>query len=101
MKGHTALLNGDGPPQPMPELASVAFFIPGVMLTCSVFDVEGGGIGCPAGGGGDLPSSAQVGSVLGSWGKTTRDAARNKKRRKRRRTPIQDPSTHHLPSRTG
>ena len=27
-----------------------------------------------------LPSSAQLGSVLGSWGKTTRDAVRNKER---------------------
>ena len=31
--------------------------------------------------------------VLGSWGKTMRDAVRNKERWERRRTPTQDPST--------
>ena len=45
-----------------------------------------------------LPSSAQVGSVLGSWGKTTRGAVRNKQSLKRRRTPTQDPSTYHSSS---
>ena len=41
-----------------------------------------------------LPSSAQLGSVLGSWGKTMRDAVKNKESWKRRRTPTQDPSTY-------
>ena len=31
--------------------------------------------------------------LLGSWGKSTRDAVRNKERWKRRRSPTQDPST--------
>ena len=35
--------------------------------------------------------------VLGSWGNTTRDAVRDKERRKGRRTPTQDPSTHTQP----
>ena len=34
-----------------------------------------------------------LGSVLGSWGKTTRDAVRDKERCKRRRTPTLYPST--------
>ena len=34
-----------------------------------------------------------LGSVLGSWGNTMRDAVRNEERWKRRRTPTQDPST--------
>ena len=42
----------------------------------------------------DLPSSAQLGSVLGSWGNTTRGAVSNKERWGRRRTPTQDPSTY-------
>ena len=41
-----------------------------------------------------LPSSAQLGSVLGSWGKTMRDAGRNTERWRRRRTPTQEPSTY-------
>ena len=40
-----------------------------------------------------LPSSAQLGSVLGSWGKPIRDAVRSKERWKGRRAPTQDPST--------
>ena len=32
--------------------------------------------------------------VLGSWGKTTQDAVRNKECWKRRHTPTQDPSTN-------
>ena len=39
-------------------------------------------------------------SVLGSWGKTMREAVRNKERWKGRRASAQDPSTDHLLSRT-
>ena len=38
--------------------------------------------------------------VLGSWGKTMREAFRNKERWKGRRASTQDPSTDHLLSRT-
>ena len=41
-------------------------------------------------------SSAQLGSVLGSWGKAMRDAVRNKERRRRRRAPTQYAGTDHL-----
>ena len=39
------------------------------------------------------PAACACASVLGSWGKTMRDAVRNKKRWIGRRTPTQDPST--------
>ena len=40
-----------------------------------------------------LGAQHECGSVLGSWGKATRDAVRNKVRWKGRRAPTQDPST--------
>ena len=40
------------------------------------------------------PSSQIPRSVLGSWGKTIRDAVRNKEWWKRRHTPTRDPSTN-------
>ena len=41
-----------------------------------------------------LARLAPFASVLGSWGKTMREAVRNKERCQGRRTPTRDPSTH-------
>ena len=48
---------------------------------------------------GDYRYASKFWPVLGSWGKTMRDAVRNKERWKTRRTPTQDPSTDVHPRR--